>query len=906
MGRIKAFIFVLLCGHNILSAAHIVGGDVTYACIESNPVTKRTKFRVTFTLFRDVAGNGAPFDNSARFGIYETDPGSNTWSHRQTIISNPINIQRVPYEDKCVIVPPTIIIDKANYIFDIELPWSTKIYQITYQRCCRNITISNIIDPGATGAAFYVEIFGNSIQECNNSPVFNKFPPILICNQKMLNFDHSASDSEGNRLEYEFCAPLHAGGTDGATTPGSPLSCTGVTPLPDSCPPPFEEVVFGPAYSPVNPMGGSPQISIDPVTGIISGVPNLQGQYVVGVCVKEFKNGVQIGSIRREFQFNVVNCQGISETKNYNLCEGDSILVNQTYYNQAGTYTQLYESISGCDSTVNIIIKGLKNTGSQLYYKLCDDDSVSVNGQNYTTSGIYTQVLTNKAGCDSTLTVTIDKFSRTESVIDIQLCDEETGIVNGVVYENAGSFTQVLTNSNGCDSIINIHVKKGISTFEEKTFSLCNQNPVVVNGQTYPQPGKYVSRLTTTNGCDSVLNIVILPCDQNILYDLEKCDALTPEKSMVYEEFLPAYIKSLDGGKINASIIHRDNPQMNKHSCTPGFNNSKAMCVSASASCDFESATVTPVVINFTVIPETGRKIQFNHLIFQQMSPLNYNWISGPSGQNNYPTRYGIKIFKNNIEIYRKADITANNSWTREKYDFFDNDLFSSVDSASFRIELLPYCPVGNGSLVSVWDVDDVALYFSGHVVENRTISGKIMNQHPEMSDIEIRRQYNQTQITTSISLDGSFMIPKNNVDRDYIFTAYHNENTIYGLTTLDLVLTQRHILGLDTFTHPLQYLAADVNNDKKVTASDLVHMRKIILGIDTHFKRNTSWLFLDEASMKTETNPWLIKRHIDVPSGRHDLDHLRFVALKVGDVDGALNIVNRNFSGITPAGVKY
>jgi hypothetical protein len=63
MRRIIAFIFVLICGHNILSAAHIVGGDVTYACIESNPVTKSTKFRVTFTLFRDLAGNGAAFDN---------------------------------------------------------------------------------------------------------------------------------------------------------------------------------------------------------------------------------------------------------------------------------------------------------------------------------------------------------------------------------------------------------------------------------------------------------------------------------------------------------------------------------------------------------------------------------------------------------------------------------------------------------------------------------------------------------------------------------------------------------------------------------------------------------------------------------------------------------------------------
>jgi hypothetical protein len=113
---------------NSLSAAHIVGGDVTYKCISSNPITKTTKFTVTFTLYRDVAGNGAPFDINARFGIYESAINANVWTHKQTIISNPINIQTVPYDDNCVIVPPSILIEKANYIFDIELPWSDKVF----------------------------------------------------------------------------------------------------------------------------------------------------------------------------------------------------------------------------------------------------------------------------------------------------------------------------------------------------------------------------------------------------------------------------------------------------------------------------------------------------------------------------------------------------------------------------------------------------------------------------------------------------------------------------------------------------------------------------------------------------------------------------------------------------------
>ncbi len=877
------------------NSAHIVGGDVTYKCISSNPVTKTTRFRVTFTLYRDVVGGGAQFDNIARIGVFESTLGSNVWSHRQTINASPVNRNFVLYDDDCVVVPPNIIIEKGEYIVDVELPWGDNVFQIVYQRCCRNSTISNITSPGTTGAAFYVEIFGNAIQECNNSPVFNKFPPILICNQRMLNFDHSASQSEGNRLEYEFCTPLTAGGTDGATTPGSSISCTGVTPLPDNCLPPYREVEYTGGYSAQDPMNGNPKISIDPMTGIITGIPTSLGQFVVGICVNEFKNNVLIGSIRREFQFNVVVCQGVSSTKIIDLCEGDSVLVNDTQYFEVGEYTQVFQTDIGCDSILNIIIKEAKKSESHLTFKLCDDESVNVNDEIYTTSGTFTQVLTNKVGCDSIITISIEKYSSTESFINIQLCDGESGIVNDIVYNETGTFTQLRKNQNGCDSIININVRKGVSSFENKTFSLCDQNPVLVNGQSYNTPGNYTVELVTSSGCDSILNILILPCDQNILYDLEKCDALTPEKSMNYDEFTPAYIKSLNCGKIIASNIYRDNPQMNKHSCTPGFNNSKAMCVSASSSCNYAAASVAPIVLTFSMVPESGQRIQLNHLIFQQMSPLDYNWISGPTGPNNYPTKYGIKIFKNNQEVFRQTDIVASNDWTREKYDFFENEDFSTKDSAFYRIEILPYCPIGNGATVSVWDIDDVELYFSCHEVNNRVISGSIINNHSELSQVEIRRKFQNIQIISNIDSEGKFMMPKNSVDKTYTFEAYHNENTIYGVTTLDLAMTQRHILGIEPFTSPLQYLAADINNDQRVTASDLLQMRKLILGIDEYFKNNTSWIFLDAASVNSETNPWSIKRYISVPEGQKDIDHIRFVALKVGDVTGVLDIQNQN-----------
>lgn len=106
--------------------------------------------------------------------------------------------------------------------------------------------------------------------------------------------------------------------------------------IPDpTCPPPYPDVNFSlPTYSALNPMGGKPQVLIDPKTGIISGTPIELGQFVVGVCIKEYRNGILFSIVRRDFQFNVVPCEKavfakinadkeVGKTFTINLC-GDS------------------------------------------------------------------------------------------------------------------------------------------------------------------------------------------------------------------------------------------------------------------------------------------------------------------------------------------------------------------------------------------------------------------------------------------------------------------------------------------------------------------------------------------------------------------------------------------------------
>ena len=294
------------------SAAHIVGGEVVYRCVRVDTILRTTTFEIEFTIYRDSENNGAQFDQDGRFGVFEGS--GNNWRFRQSLFSRVFNTNQIPiqFDNPCLIVPPRVGVQRGSYRFNLTLPWSTQSYMITYQRCCRNNSITNIVDPESTGATYSITISPKAQLQCNNSPRFDNFPPIVICANQPLVFDHSATDVDGDQLVYEFCAPTVGGGLDGSAQGNIPNAnlCTGVTPDPMMCPPPYDDVVFRlPTFSSVNPMAGNPQVTIDPVTGIITGTPEITGQFVVGVCVKEFRDGVLLSELKRDFQFNVAVCE---------------------------------------------------------------------------------------------------------------------------------------------------------------------------------------------------------------------------------------------------------------------------------------------------------------------------------------------------------------------------------------------------------------------------------------------------------------------------------------------------------------------------------------------------------------------------------------------------------------------
>lgn len=332
MQKIYRYFWLALCianGYSGLQAKHIIGGDMYYECVSRDSARNWIRYRITMKLYRDCSNpEGALFDRDAKFGIYEKYPDG-----RYRFVDDITNVDyQQPIRDidpdasnPCLIVPPGVCVQEATYQFltgNLTILKSGS-YVIAYQRCCRNETITNIDLPGEAGAALTLEITAASQQYCNNSPRFRSFPPVVICVNNPLQYDHSATDQEGDSIVYSFCTPLTSGGQDG--TPGGRNSCFGVTPDPSACLPPYQAVSFrSPLYNTNTPLGGNPVVQINPVTGLISGTPLVQGQFVVGVCMREYRNAQLLTETRRDFQFNVAFC----EPKVFAKITADSTLPN--------------------------------------------------------------------------------------------------------------------------------------------------------------------------------------------------------------------------------------------------------------------------------------------------------------------------------------------------------------------------------------------------------------------------------------------------------------------------------------------------------------------------------------------------------------------------------------------------
>jgi gliding motility-associated-like protein len=309
---LKKVIFILIWFLSLKAGAtHIVGGEMIYDDIGGG------NYRITLKVYRDCYNGIPPLDgqgsNSVPAYITVYDGAQNLIGVYD--IGAPV-VTTVPpaINNPCIITPNTVCVEQGVYSYTLNLPPHAGGYYVVYQRCCRNGTILNIVQPGLVGSTYYTHIPGPEVVAVNHSPRFKNLPPIFVCNGLKFTFDHSATDPDGDQLVYSICSPFQ--GLDGccptlntgAANSGSscispPAACPTAAP-----PPPYAPIIFLSPYTSSYPIASNPAFSINPTTGILVGTPNMNGQWVFGICVQEFRGNQLIDTHYRDFQINVVTC----------------------------------------------------------------------------------------------------------------------------------------------------------------------------------------------------------------------------------------------------------------------------------------------------------------------------------------------------------------------------------------------------------------------------------------------------------------------------------------------------------------------------------------------------------------------------------------------------------------------
>lgn len=168
-------------------------------------------------------------------------------------------------------------------------------------------------------------------------------------------------------------------------------------------------------------------------------------------------------------------------------------------------------------------------------------------------------------------------------------------------------------------------------------------------------------------------------------------------------------------------------------------------------------------------------------------------------------------------------------------------------------------------------------------------ISGTVATSSNEMiNGVDVRIDSNLPGFPRGVqSNQGNFSFLSNPTNGDYILSAEKNDNYLNGVSTLDLVLIQQHILGIEQFTDGYTIIAADASNDQAVSALDIIQLRQLILGLSTELPNNDSWRFVESTNFIDQSNPWPFIEEIRISAPRNNMFDQDFIGVKIGDVSG-------------------
>lgn len=264
------------------------GGEISYQWVSDST------YRIFFKLYRDCGGNAEP--DSQLLCLYNPCNSSfanvvymHKWTGallNGTPNGSPVNPACPGYLSRCF--------NASSTIKDYTEWWYTAV--VTLNGKCNSWRFATWINPrqasnNLTSGNLYIEAtFNNQLFQGNTSPFFSIKPPTVICANQSYTYNNGSVDiADNDSLVTDVINPL-----TGGTCNSSPSNLAFAS--------------ASPSYSiPYNPIQTNNSFSVNSTTGAITYTPTLVGPSTIAVRVREYRNGVLIGSVMRDMQVDVTN-----------------------------------------------------------------------------------------------------------------------------------------------------------------------------------------------------------------------------------------------------------------------------------------------------------------------------------------------------------------------------------------------------------------------------------------------------------------------------------------------------------------------------------------------------------------------------------------------------------------------
>ena len=202
-------------------------------------------------------------------------------------------------------------------------------------------------------------------------------------------------------------------------------------------------------------------------------------------------------------------------------------------------------------------------------------------GTTYTQTGTYTVVIKNAAGCDSiiTLNIGIGGKCKLETEWTDYICKDGEYVWNSSTYTSPGDYTQTFETTAHCDSVVTLHLLEAKPASTSFSASICEGDYYKWNGEKYDTEGPHAQTLTTIHGCDSVVTLNLTVNDTYyttkdesiVLGETFKWDGDEYTEEGVYTKDYIAKNGCDSVVQINLSVITTVYSEFKKEICEGGF-----------------------------------------------------------------------------------------------------------------------------------------------------------------------------------------------------------------------------------------------------------------------------------------------------------------------------------------------